>query len=109
MWEDEALDELGADCLHLREQMALQKQCKGTQMTEKHKSSTVLFREDGFDIDEWDLKMEDPTYVKLILRILEEKDDGEGAVLEAKEMDEEVKRRIEMHGSVEKALSYRPN
>ncbi len=70
---------------------------------------TVLHREDEFDIDAWDLKMEDPTYVKLILRILEEKDDGEGACLEAREMSEEVERRIEMHGSIEKALSYRPN
>ncbi len=76
-------------------------------MTEKQKAHTVLFREDGFDIDEFDLKMEDPTYVRLILRILEER--GEGGVLEAREMDEEVDRRIEMHGSIEQALSYRPN
>lgn len=67
-------------------------------------------REDGFDIDEWNLKIEDPKYIKLILRILEEMNGGgEGVCLEAREMEEEVDRRIEMHGSIEKALSYRPN
>ena len=78
------------------------------QMIEKH----VIFhstRDDGFDIDEWQLKMEDRKYIKLILRILEEKNKGEGAVLEAKELSNEVERRIEMHGSIEQALSYRPN